>query len=337
MKPACSLFTAWMVVICLMTSAQAAENTPPSGYTEPVTLSSVDSVLEVTLRARQGAISLDTARKPVTNALVFSYELIRGLASNGKVQGDNLYPGPTLNVYPGQTLIVHLVNELTQLTIQDYQDPAFTHKGNHVPLEPIALNPSPYNLHVHGLHVSPSGTSDNVLLDIPAGYTNTHTYHIPDDHPQGMYWYHSHRHMLTATETYRGLLGLLVIGRADGNIPLVTQNNIPIRNMALQYNYVFGRAVGLAQLNNPTWPSNVSTLKKPKKGQLADGSYTPRLTPTNFLDAPAGTQYFTAWWTGKLSVNNNRGIFQFVPSNLQTFLKQFRPAPHQDTGQPLAT
>lgn len=319
MKPIYSLLTFLTMAACLMTSVLAAEIAWPSGYTEPVTLSSVDDVLEVTLRARQGDILLDTARNPVKNALVFSYELNRGTASNGKTQGDNLYPGPTLNVYPGQTLIVHLVNELTNLTIRDYQDPAFTHKGNHVPLRPIALNPSPYNLHVHGLHVSPSGNSDNVLLDIPAGFTNTYTYRIPSDHPQGMYWYHSHRHMLTATETYRGLLGLLVIGRADGNIPLVTENNIPIRNMALQYNYVFGRAAGLSQLNNVNWPANVSTLKKPTKSQLADGSYVPMLTPVNFLEAPAGTQYFTAWWAGKLSVNNNRGLYQFMPSNLQTF------------------
>ena len=134
--------------------------------------------------------------------------------------------------------------------------------------------------------------------------------------------------MLTATETCRGLLGLLVIGRADGSVPVVTEKNISIRNMALQYNYVFGRGAGLSQLNNANWPANVSTLKKPTRRELEDGSYLPRLAPVNFLDAPVGTQYFTAWWAGKLSVNNNRSIYMFMPSNLQSFTS--------DPGQPAA-
>ncbi|MFM2004975.1 MAG: hypothetical protein RLZZ09_630, partial [Pseudomonadota bacterium] len=308
--------------------SMSVESPQSPSFLEPVALSSTNGVLEVKLKAHQASIALDTARSPISNALVFSYELIRGAASNGQSRGENLYPGPTLNVYPGETLIVHLANEMTNLTIADYQDPAWTHKGHSVPLYPGNLNPSPYNLHVHGLHVSPSGNSDNVLLSIPAGYTNTYKYNIPLDHPQGMYWYHSHRHMLTATETYRGLLGLLVIGRADGNIPVVTEKNIPIRNMALQYNYVFGRGVGLSQLNNANWPANVSTLKKPTRRELEDGSYQPRLAPVNFLDAPVGTQYFTAWWAGKLSVNNNRSIYMFMPSNLQSFTS--------DPGQPAA-
>jgi hypothetical protein len=40
----------------------------------------------------------------------------------------------------------------------------------------------------------------------------------------------------------------------------VTANRIPIRNMVLQYNYVFDRIGGLAQLNNVNWPQYVSTI-----------------------------------------------------------------------------
>ena len=47
------------------------------------------------------------------------------------------YPGPTLEIRPGDTLRVQLVNDTDENT----------------------------NLHTHGLHVSPSGNSDNVLLD----------------------------------------------------------------------------------------------------------------------------------------------------------------------------
>ena len=124
-----------------------------------------------------------------------------------------------------------------------------------------ALTESPLNLHTHGLHVSPSGNADNVLLSIPAGMGNTYTYDVPKNMPNGLYWYHSHRHTMTSQQTYAGLAGLLEIGRPDGNLPLVTQNNIPIRNMAIQYNYVFDRNGKGHQLNNYSWPQWVSTLE----------------------------------------------------------------------------
>src|SRR5215469_10205505 len=76
--------------------------------------------------------------------------------------------------------------------------------------------------------------------------------------PQGLTGYHFHFHGLTAAQVYTGLVGLLAVGRTDGNLPLVTEKRIPIRNMALQYNFVFDRAGSLAQLNNLSWPQRVS-------------------------------------------------------------------------------
>ena len=55
--------------------------------------------------------------------LVFSYKLIHGTASDGKLEGDNLYPAPTLKVDPGERLIVHLGNALTSLTIKEFVNP----------------------------------------------------------------------------------------------------------------------------------------------------------------------------------------------------------------------
>ena len=90
-----------------------------------------------------------------------------------------------------------------------------------------AADSSPINLHIHGVHVSPKGNADNVMLHIPPGMSNTYTYNIPKNMPQGAYWYHSHLHTLTTAQTYYGLAGLLAIGRTDGNIPLVTANQDP--------------------------------------------------------------------------------------------------------------
>ena len=288
-------------------------------FSEPVMLASKDGVLEVRLIAHQGEIRLDTVAVPVKNALVFGYELIRGTASNGQMSGDNLYPSPTLQVFPGETLIVHLDNALTGLTIRDFFDPQYTAKGEEVPLYPSMMASSPLNLHVHGVHVSPKGNADNVMLHIPGGASNTYTYNIPKTMPQGAYWYHSHLHGLTTPHVYYGMAGLLAIGRTDGNLPLVTQSQIPIRNMVLQYNYVFDRAGGGAQLNNYSWSQWVSTIKPPEPGELEKGTYRPLLAPVNFLQSKPGTQNVTIWYSGPLSIRNERGRFEFIPSNLQRF------------------
>ena len=281
---------------------------------EPVTLASQDGVLEVRLTAQQGETSLDTVATPVQNFLLYGYDVIQGTASNGQKTGKNQYPAPTLQVYPGDKLIVHLDNALAGLTIRDLYNPAF--KGI---IYPEQLTQAPINLHTHGLRVSPKGNSDNVLLHVGAGLTNTYVYDIRKDHPHGAYWYHPHLHQLTSPETYMGLAGILAVGRLDGNIPLVTEKKLPIRNMVLQYNFVFDRKGGGHSLNNPNWSQYVSTLTKPKGDELANGTYRPLLAPVNFLESRKGTEYFTVWWTGPLGVNNNRGRLQFIPSNLQSF------------------
>ncbi|MFG1783257.1 multicopper oxidase family protein [Rhodococcus oryzae] len=314
---------ALVLTSCFSTTGGPGVNAGPDGapaaYREPVRLSSEDGVLEVRLSAHQGTVALDTASGPVSNFLLFGYEVIRGTASDGSTEGEDVYPAPTLRVDPGERLIIHYDNDLRGLTIEDFNDPAFTPAGGDVPIYPQALESAPLNLHTHGLHVSPDGNADNVLLDIPAGMGNRYDYAVPEDMPNGMYWYHSHRHTLTAQQTYLGLAGLLEIGRPDGNLPLVTENEIPIRDMALQYNFVFDRKGSGRQLNNAYWSQWVSTLKPPEGAQLADGTYRPSLAPVNFAETTKGSRYITNWYSGPLSPANHRGQNQFIPGNLQTF------------------
>ena len=309
-----------LLLVPLGAGATLAQPAPhaPADFREPVTLSSVDGVLEVTLTARQGEIRLDTAAAPVKNALVFGYRLIRGTASDGVSQGAS-YPAPTLKVFPGERLVVHLENGLSGLSIRDLYDPSYTREGEAVPMEPPPLLESPLNLHTHGLHVSPKANSDNVLIHMPVGTANTYVYDIPTSMPQGMYWYHPHLHTLTAAHVYYGLAGMLAIGRTDGNLPVVTQKAIPIRNMALQYNFVFDRQGASPQMNNANWPQFVSTLTPPTEGELAAGTYRPLLAPVNFAASAKGTRFATVWHAGPLSIHNMRGRFQFIPNNLQSF------------------
>ena len=332
--------TVVIAMTAMMTSCSNEKNAPeaqigvnagpdgkPAPYKEPVRLSSKDGVLEVRLSAHQGTVNLDTVKEPVTNFLVFGYELIKGTSSDGSTKGDNNYPAPTLRVDPGERLIVHYDNDLQGMTIDDFSAQTYIAAGKDIPIYPTVLRDAPLNLHTHGLHVSPSGNADNVLLSIPAGMGNTYDYAVPSNMPNGLYWYHSHRHTVTAQQTYMGLAGMLEIGRPDGNLPLVTKNNIPIRDMALQYNFVFDRRNGGHQLNNPYWEQWVSTLKPPEGNQLADGTYRPSLAPVNFEKSSKGAEFFTNWYAGPLSIRNHRGQNQFIPQNLQTFTSPTKTIP----------
>ncbi|MFM9861845.1 multicopper oxidase domain-containing protein [Pseudoxanthobacter sp. M-2] len=319
--------------LAFLSSAQAQEAAPAQAaapepvidpsvrppYREPVVLASEGGVLEVRLTARQSEAVLDTVAVPVKNFLLYDYELIRGTASNGERTGTRQYPAPTLQVFPGEKLVVHMENALSGLTIRDFFSPAYTPVGGFVPLYPPQLETAPINLHTHGLHVTPKGNGDNVLLYMPAGTANTHVYDIPMNMPQGMYWYHPHLHGLTSPQVYMGLAGMLAIGRPDGGLPVVTERGLPVRSMALQVNYVAGRALGRAELNNTSWPMWMSTIVPPKPGELEDGTYRPLLTPTGFEDWPTGSKSFTVWYAGPLSIDNKRAFFSYIPSNLQRF------------------
>ncbi|WP_034714995.1 multicopper oxidase family protein [Intrasporangium chromatireducens] len=92
-------------------------------------------------------------------------------------------PGPTLIIRPGDRLKISLANQLRE----------------------------PTNLHVHGLHVSPDGNSDNVFVSIDPGSSFDYEYRLPPDHPPGVYWYHPHHHGMVATQVFGGLYGAIIV------------------------------------------------------------------------------------------------------------------------------
>src|SRR5207302_507082 len=75
--------------------------------------------------------------------------------------------------------------------------------------EPHCFNGT--NLHAHGLWVSPTGNSDNVLISINPQVSFDYQYDIPPDHPSGTFWYHSHRHGSTALQVSSGMAGALIV------------------------------------------------------------------------------------------------------------------------------
>ena len=115
--------------------------------------------------------------------------------------------GPAAEVKPGNTLRVFLDNNL------DTNDPSCKPDA---PPGPGCFNT--VNLHYHGLHVSPTGNSDNVLLNIGPHTKFEYEVNIPTDHPSGTFWYHPHRHGSTALQVASGASGALIV---RGNRPYV--------------------------------------------------------------------------------------------------------------------
>lgn len=114
--------------------------------------------------------------------------------------------GPTLRARPGDTIRIRLEN---------YFKPDTRHDGPMNTLHDF----NTMNLHTHGLHVSPSGNSDNVFLEIPSGGTQDYEIEIPADHPAGTFWYHPHKHGSTAAQVSSGMSGALIIEGGIDAIP----------------------------------------------------------------------------------------------------------------------
>jgi suppressor of ftsI len=100
---------------------------------------------------------------------------------------NGLYMPPVLKVQPGETIRLRLING--------------------------RKSPFPTNVHYHGLGVSPQGNGDNVFIEIdPGDPPFNYNIPIPEDHPQGLYWYHPHFHPGVNAAIAGGLSGGLIIG-----------------------------------------------------------------------------------------------------------------------------
>jgi FtsP/CotA-like multicopper oxidase with cupredoxin domain len=116
---------------------------------------------------------------------------------------------PRIDMRPGQTVRLLLKNELKGSDCVPNKDMN----------KPKCFDST--NLHSHGLWISPSGNSDNVLLNIKPGVRFEYEYNVPEDHPAGTFWYHPHMHGSTAVQVGSGMAGPLII-RGD-RVPTPTR------------------------------------------------------------------------------------------------------------------
>jgi FtsP/CotA-like multicopper oxidase with cupredoxin domain len=128
---------------------------------------------------------------------------LRSFVGSGARPGD--FVAPTIRVAPGQKLTVDLDNRLEPCTGEQ--------RTKHE-----CYNDT--NLHTHGLWVSPSGNSDNVLIAIAPGEQFRYEYDIPADHPAGTFWYHPHRHGSGFVQVGSGMAGALIV--TGNRVPTAT-------------------------------------------------------------------------------------------------------------------
>lgn len=117
------------------------------------------------------------------------------------------YPGKSWEVRGGDTIKVHLQNNIDQ----------------------------PTNLHFHGSHVSPKGNSDNVLLQINPGEDFEYEYHLPENHPPGLYWYHPHFHPYVEGQVQGGMAGAIIVRGNVDELPGI--KGVPERMWVLTTNF----------------------------------------------------------------------------------------------------
>lgn len=153
---------------------------------------------------------------------------LRSFLGSGEAQGD--FVAPTIRVAPGQQLNIAIDNKLERCSEKQRADD-------------ICFNDT--NLHTHGLWVSPSGHSDNVLVSIAPGSQFQYRYDIPVEHPAGTFWYHPHHHGDGFVQVGSGMAGALIVtgnrlpaGSAPGDIDVLLKDErgrpFPERVMVFQ-------------------------------------------------------------------------------------------------------
>ncbi len=108
------------------------------------------------------------------------------------------YMAPTMRVERGDTIGVVAVNRIgkTKVGIE---------------------GPEPTNIHYHGMDVSPIPPGDSVFIRIKPRRDFRYDVDIPNDHPQGLHWYHAHVHHFVEDQIGSGVSGMLIV---DGFIQL---------------------------------------------------------------------------------------------------------------------
>ncbi len=142
-------------------------------------------------------LPIDYQEGSIYNPATGKHDKVNLRAYNGK------FIAPAVIMNPGQTVRFNLINKLRVPEVN------CARADMNTPAPPTCFNET--NLHSHGLWISPTGNSDNVLLSIDPGVAFEYEYNVPADHPAGTFWYHPHTHGSTAMQVASGMSGALIV------------------------------------------------------------------------------------------------------------------------------
>eukprot|EP00040_Diaphanoeca_grandis_P016006 m.82348 g.82348 ORF g.82348 m.82348 type:complete len:575 (-) comp25509_c0_seq3:599-2323(-) len=185
-------------------------------------------------------------------------------------------PGPTLRIQKGQSFSITLRNRLGK------NDPDGTTTENSF------RSPNTTNLHTHGLHMSPTSPSDNVLVTVEPQTNRTYEYDIPSGHMPGTHWYHPHYHGSSALQVGGGAAGAIVIEDTPNDVPQELFHT-PDRVMLFQNFYMAPddtsgvvniSGVTLDKLVHPTYTrsANAGVEDMDDSWWTINGCYEPKIT-----------------------------------------------------------
>lgn len=149
------------------------------------------------LRSSGGVLQATLTARP-------SWVRVAGRRFRSNVYND-LYIPPTLVLNRGDTLRLTLNNEIG-------------------PADVNIRRRMRSNVHYHGTDVSPKAPGDDVLLNVRAGRSFDYVVPFPEDHPQGLHWYHPHSHGFVEPQILSGMSGMLIVdGYLETHYPEVAE------------------------------------------------------------------------------------------------------------------
>jgi suppressor of ftsI len=189
-------------------SSPAAPSEPEQAMQPVGTLTDPGFPQPPTLRSSGGRLDVTLTAAPAT--VQIAGREVRSTVFNG------MYIPPTLRVRRGELLRITLVNASDMNT----------------------------NLHGHGLEVSPKGISDNIFRRARPGGSLIYEFHIPNDHPAGMFWYHPHYHGNASAQTKFGMAGMIIVEGLQDEVPAL--RGLPERMLVLRDAQIAGGTVDTA-------------------------------------------------------------------------------------------
>ncbi len=182
---------------------------------------------------------------------------VNGVAANLLTYND-CYPAPTIMAKKGDILKVHFKNSLPMM-------------GENI----LGHRREITNLHTHGLHVSPSGNSDNSMLMFMSGDAFDYEFDLSKQYPATLNIYHPHVHGSVAEQCWGGMMGAISIDDEIDVLSGYETHLLILKDIALSGNepepytsimeYMHGKEGNIVMVNglvNPALPINPGQVQR---------------------------------------------------------------------------